>query len=74
MRTLKILLQKEFRQIFRNKIILRIATIMPIMQFLILPLAANFEIKNINLVVVDHDHSVDSRKLLSDITSSGYFR
>ena len=74
MRTLKILLQKEVRQIFRNKIILRIATIMPIMQFLILPLAANFEIKNINLVFVDHDHSVDSRKLLSDITSSGYFR
>lgn len=74
MRTLKILLQKEFRQIFRNKIILRITMVMPIMQFIILPLAANFEIKNINLVVVDHDHSVDSRKLLSDITSSGYFR
>ncbi len=74
MRTLKILLQKEFRQIFRNKIILGIASVMPIMQFIILPLAANFEIKNINLVVVDHDHSVDSRRLLSDITSSGYFR
>lgn len=74
MRTLKILLQKEFRQIFRNKIILRITLVMPIMQFIILPLAANFEIKNINLVVVDHDHSVDSRRLLSDITSSGYFR
>ncbi|MGN6249838.1 MAG: ABC transporter permease [Ginsengibacter sp.] len=74
MRTLRILLQKEVRQIFRNKIILRIATIMPIMQFIILPLAANFEIKNINLVIVDHDHSVDSRKLLSDLTSSGYFR
>jgi ABC-2 type transport system permease protein len=74
MRTLKILLQKEFRQIFRNKIILAIATVMPVMQFIILPLAANYEIKNINLVVVDHDHSVDSRKLLNDITSSGYFR
>ena len=74
MRTLKILLQKEFRQIFRNKIILRITMVMPIMQFIILPLAANFEIKNIDLVVVDHDHSVDSRRLISDITSSGYFR
>jgi ABC-2 type transport system permease protein len=74
MRTLKFLLQKEFRQIFRNKIILGITLVMPIMQFIILPLAANFEIKNINLVVVDHDHSVDSRKLISDITSSRYFR
>jgi len=74
MRTLKILLQKEFRQIFRNKIILIITTVMPIMQFLILPLAAKFEIKNINLVMVDHDHSAYSRELLSKVTSSGYFR
>ena len=74
MRTLKILLQKEFRQIFRNKIILMITTVIPIMQFLILPLAAKFEIKNINLVMVDHDHSPYSRELLSKVTSSGYFR
>lgn len=74
MRTLKILLQKEFRQIFRNKIILAITMVMPVMQFIILPLAANFEIKNINLVAVDHDHSVYSRQLLSSITASGYFQ
>lgn len=74
MRTLKILLQKEFRQIFRNKIILAITMVAPVMQFLILPLAANFEIKNINLVMVDHDRSTYSRQLLSKITSSGYFR
>ena len=33
-----------------------------------------FEIKNINLVIVDHDHSSYSRALLSKITGSGYFR
>lgn len=74
MRTLKILLRKEFRQIFRNRIILTITMIAPIMQFLILPLAANFEVKNINLVAVDNDHSSYSRALLSKITGSGYFR
>jgi ABC-2 type transport system permease protein len=74
MRTLKILLRKEFQQIFRNKLILAITTIIPIMQFLILPLAANFEIKSMNIVVVDHDHSTYSRQLLSKITGSGYFR
>lgn len=67
-------MQKEFRQIFRNKIILAISLIAPIMQFLILPLAASYEIKNINLVVVDKDHSTFSRDLLSKITASGYFR
>ena len=74
MRTLIILLRKEFRQIFRNSAILRIATIMPIMQFLILPLAANYEFKNINLVVVDHDHSSFSRQMISKVVGSGYFR
>ncbi len=74
MSTLKILLQKEFRQIFRNKTILLISILAPIVQFLILPLAANYEIKNINLAVVDHDHSAYSRQLVSKITGSAYFR
>ncbi len=71
---LAILLRKEFSQIFRNKSILAIIFIVPVMQFLILPLAVNYEVKNINLAVIDHDHSDFSRKLLNGITSSGYFR
>ncbi len=37
-------------------------------------MAANYEVKNINLAVVDHDHSTVSRDLINDITSSGYFQ
>ncbi len=74
MRTILFLLQKEFRQIIRNKSILGIILALPIVQLLILPLAANFEIKNINLAVVDHDHSGFSQKLITKITSSGYFK
>jgi ABC-2 type transport system permease protein len=73
-RQLPILIKKEFRQIFRNKAILAIIFIAPMLQLLILPLAANYEIKNINLSIVDHDHSALSRDLMKDITSSGYFR
>jgi ABC-2 type transport system permease protein len=47
---------------------------MPTVQLLILPLAANYEVKNINLAIVDNDHSTFSQKLVSKITSSGYFR
>jgi ABC-2 type transport system permease protein len=54
--------------------IIRILFIMPMIQLLILPLAADYEIKNINLGVVDHDHSEYSRKLVNKIVSSGYFR
>jgi ABC-2 type transport system permease protein len=48
--------------------------VMPVMQLLILPFAANYEVKNINLSVVDHDHSSFSQKLISKITASGYFK
>ncbi|SEL90961.1 ABC transporter permease [Parapedobacter koreensis] len=74
MRILKFLLQKEFRQIFRNRAILALILVMPVMQLIILPLAADYEVKNINLSVVDHDHSPYSRQLVSKITASGYFR
>ena len=73
MRSLKFLLQKEFRQIFRDKSILRIIFLMPIIQLLVLPWAADYEMKNINITVIDHDHSPYSRELISKITASGYF-
>lgn len=73
MRTLKFLLQKEFKQIFRDPAILRIIFIMPMMQLLILPWAADYEVKNIKLSVVDHDHSDYALQFVSKITASGYF-
>ena len=73
MRTLKFLLQKEFKQIFRDPSILRLILIMPIIQLIILPQAADYEIKNIKLAVVDLDHSQYSRQLINKITASGYF-
>ncbi|MBL7723840.1 MAG: ABC transporter permease [Chitinophagaceae bacterium] len=73
MRTLKYLLQKEFRQIFRDPSILRLIFIMPVIQLIILPFAADYEIKNIKLAVIDHDHSSYSRNLIAKIASSGYF-
>ncbi len=74
MRLLKFLLQKELRQIFRDPGIIVILFIMPMIQLLILPLAADYEIKNINLGVVDQDHTEYSRLLVNKIISSGYFR
>src|SRR5215475_2381946 len=73
MRTLRFLLQKEFRQIFRDPGILRIIFILPVIQLLVLPWAADYEIKNIKLAVVDHDHSDYSRQLVNKVAASGYF-
>lgn len=74
MRTLKFLLQKEFRQIFRDPSILRMILIMPTVQLILLPLAADYEIKNVKLAVVDHDRSSYTQKMINKITASGYFQ
>lgn len=74
MRTLKFLLQKEFKQIFRDPSIVRIIFVMPIMQLLILPWASDYEVKNIKLAVVDNDKSVYARELIAKISASGYFQ
>ena len=73
MRVMRFLLQKEFRQIFRDPSILRLIFIMPVIQLVFLPFAADYEIRNIKLALVDHDHSDYSRSLINKVTASGYF-
>lgn len=74
MRALRILLEKEFRQVFRDPAILRIIFLMPIIQLLIMPLAADYEVKNVKLCVVDFDRSSYSQKLVNKITATSYFQ
>ena len=74
MRTLRYLLEKEFKQIKRDRFLPRIIFLVPLMQLIILPFAANFEMRNINLGVIDNDHSVLSTQLIEKVVASGYFR
>lgn len=73
MRILFVILRKEFQQIIRNPAILRIIFMMPAVQLLILPLAADYEVKNVNLAIVDQDHSTYSQLLLNKLGASEYF-
>jgi ABC-2 type transport system permease protein len=74
MKKLGFLLQKEFRQIFRDRTILAMMLAVPTIQLIIMPWAMNLNIKNINLSIVDNDHSSYSRQLITKIGASGYFR
>jgi ABC-2 type transport system permease protein len=74
MRTVLFLIQKEFLQIFRNRTMLPLILVMPVLQMLLLSFAANYEIKNLLLGVVDGDLSPTSRQLVQKFTASGYFR
>jgi len=73
MRTVLFLLEKEFRQILRDPAILRMMFIMPVIQLIILPQAADYEVRNIRLAILDHDKTVFTRQLVNKVTSSGYF-
>jgi ABC-2 type transport system permease protein len=46
---------------------------MPVVQLLVMPLAADYEIKNIDIAIVDGDQTALSRQLIQHITASGYF-
>ena len=71
---LKFLIEKEFKQIIRHPFIPKLIFAFPCMMMLVLPWAATFEIKDVNLSVVDSDHSPYSKRLVQKIVSSGYFR
>jgi len=70
---LKQMLIKEFIQVFRDKRTRLLLFVPPIIQMLIFGYAATFEIHHVATVVLDLDHSQESRELVSRFTSSPYF-
>lgn len=73
MRKLIFLLRKEFRQIRRNPFMIRAIIGVPILQMLILVPAVTFEVKRIDLAVIDSDRSQASRELIAKLTGSSFF-
>ncbi len=73
MKIIGYIIQKEFKQIFRNKAMLPIIFIIPIIQLVILSNAATFEVKDIKLSYIDHDKNSFSRALIDKFEASTYF-
>lgn len=73
MKKLLFILEKEFKQILRDKLIMIIILIVPILQMLILPMAADMDVRHLKLAVVDQDQSSISRRLVNKISSSNVF-
>jgi ABC-2 type transport system permease protein len=70
---LKQMLIKEFIQVFRDKRTRFVLFGPPIIQMVVFGYAATFEIHHVPTVVLDLDHSQESRELISRFTSSPYF-
>ncbi|MBN1117569.1 MAG: ABC transporter permease [Bacteroidales bacterium] len=73
MRTIIYIIQKEFLQIFRDKFMGKAIFAIPIIQMVILVYAATFEIKHIDLLVVDRDGSSASTELINKFRGSTFF-
>jgi len=73
MRTIGYIIQKEFKQIFRNKGMLPIIFILPILQLVILSNAATYEVNNIKFAYIDFDRTSTSRELIEMFNASSYF-
>ncbi|MEI6851582.1 MAG: ABC transporter permease [Bacteroidota bacterium] len=74
MRTILFILQKEFLQIRRNRAMLPMIFIMPVIQLLVMVNAATLEMKNISICIVDNDLSSTSRQLTNKFGSSPFFK
>ena len=69
----KYLLKKEFKQFLRDPGMPRIVMVFPLLIIFVFPFAANMEVRNIKLAVVDNDRSDQSQLLTEKCASSGYF-
>ena len=70
----RVLIQKEMRQLFRDPKTKRIVFAAPIIQLLLFGYAVNTDVRNVSTVVVDQDRTTESRLLQEKLTASGYFR
>jgi len=68
------LLQKEFRQVFRDRAMLAIIFFMPIVQMIVLGFAMTVDVRNVKLVIYDADNSFASRELSRRFIHNPYFR
>ena len=70
---LKALLVKEFLQMQRDKAVIFMMILIPVIQLLLFGFAINTDVKHLSTIVFDQCLQEESRDLLSSFTASGYF-
>lgn len=74
MRKILHIIKKEFLQIRRDRPMMALLFLVPIIQLLILGYAVSTDVKNISLAVCDMDNTSISRELIDRFRNSKYFR
>ncbi|WP_300502515.1 ABC transporter permease [uncultured Duncaniella sp.] len=73
MRTLFILLRKEFILFRKNKFLPKIAFIFPCMVILVIPLVATMDVKHVGVTIVSRDNSKLTSDIIADLEASPFF-
>ncbi len=73
-RRLWAMMQKEFRQFFRDKIMVMLILWLYTVEIILCTYALSFDVKDLSLAVLDYDRSPASRTLIEQVTNTGYFR
>ncbi len=74
MRRLLTLVWKEFVQLRRDPLTVRLIIFIPLFQTLIFGYAIDFDVKHLPTVLLDESRSYESRELVAKLTASEYFR
>ena len=74
MNRIKHIIKKEFRQIRRDRSMIGITLIMPVIQLIILGYVISAEVRNITAVICDLDRSQHSFQIVRKMKASGYFK
>jgi len=73
MRTILYIVRKEFLQVMRNKTMIPMIFALPVVQLVILVNAATLDMRNIDLIIVNNDHSTFSTELSVRFSRSPFF-
>lgn len=73
LRRIRLLVWKEFLQLRRDPLLIRLLLLMPVLQLIMFGYVVAVDIRNLATAVVDLDRTSTSRALEADFAGSGYF-
>src|ERR1051326_2890062 len=73
MKRLLALTWKEFLQLKRDKMTLKMIVMVPVLQTLIFGYAINYDVKHLKTIVLDESRTFESRELVAKMTGTDYF-
>jgi ABC-2 type transport system permease protein len=72
-RRVRLLVWKEFLQLRRDRLLLPLVFMMPILYVIMFGYVVGSDVTNLPTAIVDMDHTVMSRRITDSFSSSGYF-